>query len=86
MTHLVLFGKGASSAIIICGDNDGEPAIPIAKSKLMARRWRFLKRYDVSAIVTRKNINDSVNDPVKRIRIINQNLKKMLPLRTCLFL
>ena len=54
VTHLVLFGNGASSTIILCGGNDGYPAIPIAKSKLMKRRWRVLKRYDVSAIVTWK--------------------------------
>ena len=54
VTHLILFVNGASSTIILCGDNDGDPAIPIAKSKLMKRRWRFLKRYDVSAMVTRK--------------------------------
>ena len=54
VTHLVLFGNGASSTIIRCGDNEGDPAIPMAKSKLMKRRWRFLKRYAVSVIVTRK--------------------------------
>ena len=55
VTHLVLSGNGASSTIIRCGDdNEGDPAIPMAKSKLMKRRRRFLKRYDVSVIVTRK--------------------------------
>ena len=62
VTHLVLFGKGASTTTTLCGGNDGDPVIPIAKSKLMKRRWRFLKRSDVSAIVTRKNIKDSEND------------------------
>ena len=54
VTHLVLFGNGASSTIILCGGNDGDPAIPMAKSKLIRRRWRFLNRCDVSAIVTWK--------------------------------
>ena len=92
MTHLVLFGKGASTTTILCGGNDGDPVIPIAKSKLMKRRWIFLKRSDVSAIVTRKNIKDSENHPelffdiIKSMRMLNHNSNKVLPLRTCLFL